>query len=432
MKLKSLELRNYKGFGHCHINFDGKTTVFFGPNGVGKSSILDGICAVFAPALSRIIRARTEERKKGLKDPMSIDDVKCGELEAEILSVITIGDDCKNVKFARGTSIRKRKSLSFDVMDFINVFCKSFSNQDTEKPMPIFVAYGTMRAVQEVKTRELSGGVDLFDKICALEDCIGRSVDFTKHFEWFRSRQEIENGIKIETGDMTYQDRQLQCVKKASLAMLGEHFTDMKIMYNPLRLVAVKDGQNLKIEQLSDGEKCTLAMVGDLARRLAIANQSSDNPLLGHGIVLIDEIELHLHPTWQGKILPVLMKTFPNIQFIITTHSPKVLSELSQDVNIFNVKMVENNVVVKKEKNMALFDINAIFAEYMETPFRTQEAIEFSDKVYKCIQDKEFDLAQQLVDEWLERTDSLNPEVIKAQMAIKRGRLLDAKNRKER
>lgn len=57
--------------------------------------------------------------------------------------------------------------------------------------------------------------------------------------------------------------------------------------------------------------------------------------MLGSGIVLIDEIELHLHPKWQGKIVPVLMDTFPNIQFIITTHSPKVLSEIKNDVNIF-------------------------------------------------------------------------------------------------
>lgn len=430
MKLKTLELKNYRGFGECHIDFDGKTTVFFGPNGVGKSSILDGICAVFAPALKGIIlRKGKKQRGRNLNDYMSFDDIKYGESETEIVSKIAIGDDGKIVECLRRKSL---KDVSvFRRKKFMHIFNETYLDDNNDKSMPFFVQYGTMRSIQNLGLQKSIGDIDLFDKISALEDYIGNSLDFASHFEWFRRRQEIENGIKIETSDMSYQDKQLQCVKIASLAMLGEHFTDMKIMYNPLRLVAVKDGQNLKIEQLSDGEKCTLAMVGDLARRLAIANQSSGNPLLGHGIVLIDEIELHLHPTWQGKILPVLMKTFPNIQFIITTHSPKVLSELSQDVNIFNVKMEENNVVVKKEKNMALFDINAIFAEYMDTPFLTQEAIEFSDRVYKCIEDKEFDLAQQLVDEWIERTDSLNPEVIKAQMAVKRGRLLDAKNRKE-
>lgn len=165
-------------------------------------------------------------------------------------------------------------------------------------------------------------------------------------------------------------------------------------------------------------------MVGDLARRLAIANHNMKNPLLGKGIVLIDEIELHLHPSWQGRIVSVLMETFPNIQFIITTNSPKVLSELRRDVNIYNISMENNCADVKPAQNMALLDINTIFTKYMDTSFVTKEASEFSDRVYRSIEDRDFDLAQRLIEEWIERTDNRNPEAIKAQMAVKRGRLL--------
>lgn len=69
---------------------------------------------------------------------------------------------------------------------------------------------------------------------------------------------------------------------------------------------------------------------GDLARKLAIANPSRENPLEGEGVVLIDEVDLHLHPSWQGRMMP-LFRTFPNIQFIVTTHSPKVLSEIKDE-----------------------------------------------------------------------------------------------------
>lgn len=75
-----------------------------------------------------------------------------------------------------------------------------------------------------------------------------------------------------------------------------------------------------------------MAMVGDIARRLSIANASAENILEGEGIVLIDEIDLHLHPSWQAVILPVLLNTFPNLQFIVTTHSSKVLGETGDDV----------------------------------------------------------------------------------------------------
>ena len=70
-------------------------------------------------------------------------------------------------------------------------------------------------------------------------------------------------------------------------------------------------------------------MIGDLARRLAIANNGNPEALSGSGIVLIDEIELHLHPAWQRDILPRLMATFPNVQFIVTTHSALVLAQLN-------------------------------------------------------------------------------------------------------
>ena len=70
---------------------------------------------------------------------------------------------------------------------------------------------------------------------------------------------------------------------------------------------------NLDVLQLSDGEKCTLALFGDIARRLAIANPSLDDPLQGDGVVLIDELELHMHTSWQRKVISMLKKTFPNI-----------------------------------------------------------------------------------------------------------------------
>ena len=93
---------------------------------------------------------------------------------------------------------------------------------------------------------------------------------------------------------------------------------------------ALSDTKRLEIVQiLSDGEKCLLALVGDLARRLSLLNTDKDNPLHGEGVVLIDEIDLHLHPKWQRSVVASLERTFPNCQFIITTHSPQVVGELA-------------------------------------------------------------------------------------------------------
>ena len=87
----------------------------------------------------------------------------------------------------------------------------------------------------------------------------------------------------------------------------------------------------LRIEQLSDGYRTTLAMVMDIASRMAEANPDMPDPLQTEGVVLIDEVDLHLHPGWQQTILLDLMRTFPNIQFIVSTHSPQVVSSVKPE-----------------------------------------------------------------------------------------------------
>jgi len=91
-------------------------------------------------------------------------------------------------------------------------------------------------------------------------------------------------------------------------------------------LFVTKNGLKLNVHQLSQGERTLMALIGDISRRLILLNPSLENPLHGTGIVLIDEIELHLHPSWQQKVLTKLINTFPNIQFLVTTHSPQVLT----------------------------------------------------------------------------------------------------------
>ena len=133
----------------------------------------------------------------------------------------------------------------------------------------------------------------------------------------------------LSSGDVPYlANNELAAVRRALSRFLPE-FSDWKIRRTPLRMEVKKDGEALSVDQLSDGEKCMIALVGDLARRLVIANPEQEDPLLGNGIVLVDEIELHLHPEWQKSVLPRLLQTFPNVQFVVTTHSPLVLAQLN-------------------------------------------------------------------------------------------------------
>jgi predicted ATP-binding protein involved in virulence len=94
------------------------------------------------------------------------------------------------------------------------------------------------------------------------------------------------------------------------------------------------------IDQLSLGYRTMIAWVVDLARRLFKRYSESDNPLAEPAVCLVDEIDLHLHPKWQRKIIDFLSERFPNTQFIVTAHSPLVV-QAAQDANVALLKRVE-------------------------------------------------------------------------------------------
>ena len=203
-----------------------------------------------------------------------------------------------------------------------------------DKNMPIFANYGVNRIVLDVPVRAPK---EQFEKLDAFDKAIKSTIDFRNLFKWFRNQEDIENQAKVRNNNMGYEDRSLKVVKKAMLAML-DGFEDIHIERKSLSMKVTKNGRNFKINQLSDGEKCTISLFGDLARRMALANPGRENPLEGTGVVMIDELELHMHTSWQRKVLGVLKETFPNIQFIITTHSPQILGELDDKYNLVYLK----------------------------------------------------------------------------------------------
>ena len=169
---------------------------------------------------------------------------------------------------------------------------------------------------------------------------------------------------------------------------------------------------NLDVLQLSDGEKCTLALFGDIARRLAIANPSLDDPLQGDGVVLIDELELHMHTSWQRKVISMLKKTFPNIQFIITTHSPQILGEVDHDFNVYALQTT----------GMFGMDSNSILEDKMETDSVSAIIKQKTEEMYSLLELKDFDGAENIADEIDELTQNRNIDTVRARVIIRRGR----------
>lgn len=419
MKLQKLEIYDFKGIASLSLDLEGKDTVFVGVNGSGKSSILRAVNLLFSNIINRIV---SNQFKQGIF--LKYEDIQYGKTASKIVAQFLF-DDNTTVDYYR--SIDKKEHKKYHTKKSLDEFAEHFKalylDEDSpDSTMPIFVNYGVNRAVLDVPIRVRR--THTFGREAAFLNAIENKIDFRVFFEWFRNQQEVENAKARELNDFNYQDLALLTVKEAMTALLP-NISNIRITHNPLHMKATKDGASLCIEHLSDGEKCTLAIFGDLARRLAIANPHLENPLLGGGIVLIDEIELHMHPSWQRKVVPVLKQTFPNVQFIITTHSPQVLGEISLDMNVFFIFNADGNVTAKPMRTFGL-DSNMVLEEIMGTRSVNQEVAQKIVQMFNYIDEKDYHSASMLADEIDMLTEGRNVDTVEARILIDRGMRYEA------
>jgi|GEM_PF-409043 len=236
----------------------------------------------------------------------------------------------------------------------------------------------------------------------------------------------VTNAVKKVLETPNAEDPQLHAVKKAILNALGDGFSEIrvKVTEEDAELIVIKKELELAFYQLSEGEKSVIALVGDLSRRLAIANPKRENPLEGDGIVLIDEIDLHLHPKWQEKIFPALQNTFPNIQFIVSTHAPKVLESVDENIQVIRLhEDAETHLVLAEPMEpMNGWDVNTILEDYMDTEVYNRKTTELLEQINVYLNEKAYDEAEKLVNKLAWMTSEENTKVVRARILIAKGR----------
>lgn len=430
MKLKSITLNNFKGMDNIEFSLDQKTTVIFGINGVGKSTILKAIDLLYANIIAKLTKKKTTEFDK--------DDISYGKSKATIEAKFVFEDGEEKEysrSFDRANGRNNNPNQLKELVEKIenNYIVKGYDDgegnwieETDDKNMPIFANYGVNRIVLDVPVRAPK---EQFEKLDAFDKAIKSTIDFRNLFKWFRNQEDIENQAKVRNNNMGYEDRSLKVVKKAMLAML-DGFEDIHIERKSLSMKVTKNGRNFKINQLSDGEKCTISLFGDLARRMALANPGRENPLEGTGVVLIDELELHMHTSWQRKVLGVLKETFPNIQFIITTYSPQILGELDDKYNLVYLKKEDQKIVPKMYRSFLGWDSNLILEDVMNTSSVNKEIKELKSKMYAYIDDKQYEEAEKLADKIYERTNGHAEGITKAKILIARGKRCEKNKQK--
>ncbi len=309
MKVRELTVTNFRGFaGERRFALSDRFTLIAGINGRGKTSLLDGLALL----LARLLRALALSAGNGRT--ISASDVHAGEAEAKLAMMVSCaGIPLKyDVAFGPDSQRVRAHGLANAVREQVRANYGDPTREDDQAPVAVY--FTTDRAGYRLP-RTLRTDLPKGPHLAHNGALSNRMVDYRDFMARYRKWVKQGNSAELTAFNQV-------------LGNFLEGFSDVAVEEEPLRLTVSKAGARLSLQQLSDGERAFIAILGDLVRRLALANPELANPLEGHGVVLIDELELHLHPRWQREIVEKLRTSFPNIQFIATTHSPFVIQSL--------------------------------------------------------------------------------------------------------
>ena len=335
MALKRVFIENYRALTRLELDLHPKGAVFFGGNGKGKTSVLNAIAIGLGSLVSMLpgaasIAFRQRDRRDG----------KPARVELETTD---------GTKWDRTRGGPRRLGR----LDALRIHLESivYAEAVGRDPLllPIVAFYDSDRTVEP--DRRPGARPPKPGRFAALDGALSPRPDFRAFFAWFAAKEREEKAARRERSDLGYRSPELEAVRRAVAAAVPG-VSDPTIAERPPRFcVSVTDEAgtaHLALDRLGGGDRLLLALVADLARRMAQGNphfpEQGKDPLQAEAVVLIDEVELHLHPSREQRVLPDLQRAFPNTQFLVSTNSPQVLSTVESD-RLFDLEREDGKIV---------------------------------------------------------------------------------------
>jgi len=454
MKLSKVDITNFRCFETLPVKLQSDVNVFVGVNGAGKTAVLDAI----AMALYDVVAAnggggkRQRNSQSANLRPEDIHVVP-GSSESVVSRAdsVTIHAEANQFYPAAGFPERtetgaerfiewtdhvqfqppagfiyetSQSSKLAPIYDYFKQIWLELRRTEGKAliPFPVVAYYRADRRLRGMP--ELGNIFEIeLERPGAYAGALNAGANYKAMCQWFylRENQELREKLQIRH-DPSFEFPELKAVR----SVLGRSVENVKRVFfreSPLSLnIEFLDPHGApsvqSLEQLSDGYRNLLAVILDFARRLAQANPTSENPLEAPGILLIDEIELHLHPRWQQTVIPRLRESFPNTQLVVTTHSPQVLTtvesrciQILRDQKLFSAPAATYGAESKR-----------MLERVLEAPSRPpDEDNEFARdirRLFGLINGKKLDEAQELANRLKEKAGNEEPALIEAETMI--------------
>ena len=393
MYLEKVNIKNYKAIEEIELDLKHGINLLIGDNGTGKTSVLEGIAVALGGLFVNVAGVSTKnivkEDVRMMVDPL-------GDASTSVTYYEPISAGC-SLKICDGNNytwnrVKEELSSTHTKIDdkAVCTWMKKLTNQ-TDSLLPLISFQSAARAW---KVRRGDYGTELQKKLddrrCGYIGCLDASMDVKSIQQWCM-KQEV---MAVNKGKVREYET-FKSIISTFMKEINELDEFPEVYYSPqFGELAYKDSrEEMAISKLSAGYQSLLWMIMDLAYRVCLLNPELHDRSQIEGIVLIDEVDMHLHPKWQWNIIKALSTTFENVQFIIATHSPIVISS-AKDVNLILLDEKQSVTYLPECYGYAVEDVLCYRQESVSRPKNIKVLI---DQINEYVDDENFDDAEKIL-----------------------------------
>lgn len=390
MYLEKVHLQNYKAIEKLDIDLKPGVNLLIGDNGAGKTSVLEGIAVVLGGMFVNVAGVST---KNIIKDdvrmvikPIGDSSTAIKYFEPALAGCMLHVTDEQDFTWNR---IKEEVSAKHTKIDDkrVCVWMKKLTN-DLDSILPL-VSFQSAARAWRVKRGDFGTELKkkLDDRRCGYIGCLDSSMDVKSIQQWC-----LKQEVMISNKGTVREYEMFKNIVASFMKEINELDEIPSIYYSSQfeELVYKDDKTEIPISKLSAGYQSLLWMIMDLAYRVCLLNPELESREQVTGIVLIDEIDLHLHPKWQWNVIEALRKTFAGVQFIIATHSPIVISAAKEA----NLILLDDAGEVNYLPDCYGYEVEDVLRYRQESVSRPKKVKSLVDEIENAIEDIDFDKAE--------------------------------------
>lgn len=424
MRIEKLKVKNFRCFEHLEMELHPKCNVLIGMNGAGKSTILDALAIALGGYLSGFDNIKSHsilQEDAHFKMFSAGSRIEAQEQFPVEVYAVGIPEENKGIMAWQRELNGKGRRMTHGNVKLIADYARALQSKvrsgDTACILPLVAYYGTGRLWLQKRKRTSYKTGEKLSRQMGYVDCIAAESNDKQMMRWFEDMTYIQLQEGKPLPELEAVQKALrECYLSADKTITDAYFLyDVKSHELEARIYRGSTAEKFPVRMLSDGEKGIISLVADIAYRMALLNPNLlDNVLETPGIVLIDEIDLHLHPSWQKRIVGDLNRIFPNIQFILTTHSPSILANIPKE----NIWILNHYKLCQPQDGTYGRTVEEILREVMDVNVRPDEVLELQRQFDEAIDEADYEKARRVLDKMRDIIGENANEVIENQIVL--------------